>query len=75
MFLGLANFSLDDATDFSVYLPALAGVKTVQVRMLDSQGRWRAFDRPLGDGGRLAIRGPLAIPDQEIRAYEIIRQA
>jgi hypothetical protein len=73
VFLGLANFGLDDATEFAVYLPALAGAACAQVRILDSRGKWREVKRPVGEGGRLKFRGSLAVPAQEVRAYEIRR--
>jgi len=75
LFLGLANFGLDDATEFSIYLPLLDGASAAEVRVLDSKGKWRSLERPVGAGGRLEVRGPMAVPDQEVRAFEIIKKA
>jgi len=72
VFLGLANFGLDDATDFTVVVPALAGATTTHIRVLDNRGKWQYVIRPVGEGGRLVFRGLLTVPDQQVRAYEII---
>ena len=74
VFLGLANFGLDDATEFSIHLSLLDGASAAQVRCLDNKGRWRSMQRPVGAGGRLDFRSSLGVPDQEVRAYQIIRE-
>ena len=74
VFLGLANFGLDDATEFSIHVPILDGASAAEVRVLDNRGKWKSVQRPVGAGGRLDFRSSLAVPDQEVRAYEIIRQ-
>ena len=75
IFLGLANFGLDDANEFALHLPLLDGAAQAQIRVLDSKGKWRSAQRPVADRGRIDIRTSLGVPDQEVRAYEIIKLA
>jgi hypothetical protein len=72
VFLGFGNFSLDDLTDVTLHLPLFAEAKTVEIRMLDDQGKWKSTESAIGEGGCLKLRGRFGIPDQEIRVYEII---
>jgi hypothetical protein len=69
--IGLADFALDDADEFALIVPALAGRKKVGVRMLDNSGRWGTAKKDVGGDGRIELGGALAVPAQEVRLVEL----
>jgi hypothetical protein len=74
VFLGLANFSLDDLSKVALRLPALATAERVEVRMLDGRSKWQTAECPAGDGGCIELPGKFKIPAMEVRAFEIARK-
>lgn len=71
--VGLANYALDDADDYALVLPALAGLSMVSARILDDQAHWQAARLPVDEEGRLRLSGPFRVPTQQVRVIEIAR--
>lgn len=74
VFLGLANFSLDDLSKLALRLPALASAGCIEVRMLDGRSNWQTAECPVGEGGYIELPGKFKIPAMQVRAFELARK-